>query len=275
MHEAKVPANGLRDVACFLTLTYSDEALPRHGVLVKSDLQNFFKALRRELCTCEPLDGEEPGKVKCRKDTHKLRYFACGEYGSKHKTRRPHFHICLFGHDFLETRQREADSPSGEKLYSSDVIAAAWDKGMHRIGELTFTSAQYVASYVMKKRTGKKKETKDHYTQVCFGCGEVYELPPEFVVRSTRPGIGLAWLEQYVEDIYPRDEMIVNGVPTKPPRYYDRKVAEVAPDLVEGLKKARAERAKLLTEHNTPERLAKRELLHKKRMSRYRRDRSE
>lgn len=61
------------DEAYFVTLTYDDQHVTlsdeNAATLVKSDLQNFFKRLR--------------------KDGQKIRYFACGEYGEN--TFRPHY----------------------------------------------------------------------------------------------------------------------------------------------------------------------------------------
>ena len=65
--------------ALFVTLTYDDEKVPKTAsglmTLQKSDLQKFFKRLRKK--------------------THeKISYYAVGEYGDK--TQRPHYHIILF-----------------------------------------------------------------------------------------------------------------------------------------------------------------------------------
>ena len=65
------------DSACFLTLTYDEEHLPKDGSLDKQDLQKFFKRLRFNL------------------GGRKIKYFACGEYGEQYG--RPHYHIIVFG----------------------------------------------------------------------------------------------------------------------------------------------------------------------------------
>ena len=44
---------------------------------------------------------------------------------------------------------------------------------------------------------------------------------PEFNHMSLKPGIGARWLAKYQTDVFPRDYVIVNGVKTKPPKYYD------------------------------------------------------
>lgn len=63
-------------IPLFLTLTYNNENLPKHGVF-KEEVQLFLKRLRISL---DRLHYK-----------HNLRYFACAEYGSKSK--RPHYHM--------------------------------------------------------------------------------------------------------------------------------------------------------------------------------------
>ena len=38
---------------------------------------------------------------------------------------------------------------------------------------------------------------------------------------SLKPGIGARWLSKYQTDVFPRDYVVINGVKTKPPKYYD------------------------------------------------------
>ena len=73
MEESKISSS-----ACFLTLTYEEAPYTQNGfpTLVKKDYQNFLKRLRKLA----------PNK--------KLKYFACGEYGTQ--TQRPHYHAIIF-----------------------------------------------------------------------------------------------------------------------------------------------------------------------------------
>ena len=80
-----------------LNLTYDDAHLPEHGQLWKDELQRFFKRLR--------------------KGGYKFRYVASGEYGEK--TRRPHFHIALFGMDFNSDRVLFGRSTNGDRTFIS------------------------------------------------------------------------------------------------------------------------------------------------------------
>ena len=110
--------------------------MPRHGQLVKRDLQLFFKRLR--------------------KITGPFRYVACGEYGELR--RRPHFHVALFGVDFAFDRVEYGTGIRGDKVYVSMALSKAWGKSSfplgHTIGSLTFESAAYIARYITKRVTG-------------------------------------------------------------------------------------------------------------------------
>ena len=82
----------------FITLTYSDKHLPEDGQLNKSDLQKYFKRLRKTL-------------------DKRVRYYAVGEYGTKRG--RPHYHILLFNvKDDDEQKIRNAWTLAGEPLVS-------------------------------------------------------------------------------------------------------------------------------------------------------------
>ena len=108
------------------------------------------------------------------------------------------------------------------------------------VGELTFESAAYVARYVVKKRTGK--EAKTHYTRM-YESGELVDLKPEFVTMSRRPGIGNEWFKKYKNDVYPKDFTTIRGKRMKPPKYYDRLLEELDPDVFERIKQDRRDSA--------------------------------
>lgn len=176
--------------SCFVTLTYDDKNLPAGGTLVKRDLQLFMKRYRKFAG-----DG--------------VRFFACGEYGEK--TNRPHYHLLLLNKDLPD--KRLVKTGTEYNLYASPVLSNLWPMGNHALGSVTFDSAAYVARYCTKKITGPK--AADHYAG----------RQPEFLVMSRRPGIGTAYLEKYQNEIYTHDNIIVNGVPTSVPRFYDTKYA--------------------------------------------------
>lgn len=126
--------------ACMITLTYDDEHLPADGELCPRDLQLYLKRLRARLSPT------------------KIRYFACGEYGSL--TDRPHYHILCFG-------------ISGVLPEWSTAITESWSNGYVHIGDCGLNSIQYVTGYVIKKIA----EESRHKT-------------PTYTVMSRRPGIG-------------------------------------------------------------------------------------
>jgi hypothetical protein len=104
--------------AHFITLTYSDENITfgkTFPTLVKSDLQNFLKRLRKRI---------EPNKI---------RYYAVGEYGTR--TLRPHYHIIMFNlpHNMVEE------------------VELSWKNGFAKIGTVTRASVHYVTKYHINK----------------------------------------------------------------------------------------------------------------------------
>jgi len=182
MHEAS-----LHDENMFITLTYDDLHLPSNMSLQKRHFQLFMKRLRKFV-----------GK--------KVRFFHCGEYGDLNF--RPHYHACIFGFRFPVSDLVEINTKDGVKMYSLSLLEL-WPYGYNVVGDVTFDSAAYVARYCIKKVNGAM--AKDHYG----------DKVPEYVTMSRRPGIGHEWIKSFKKDTYPSDTIIVNGVPCKPPRYYD------------------------------------------------------
>ena len=187
---------------CFLTLTYNDQNLPKDKSLHKSEIQLFIKRLRKHYYP------------------KRIRYYACGEYGNDFA--RPHYHACIFGHDFEDKEihkrghygtKTTANTRRGEfDIYRSKTLEKLWPKGFSTIGEVTFDSAAYVARYITKKINGKNSD--DHYQ------GKT----PEFALMSRRPGIGNEWLDKYLTDVYPKDYVTMRGKKLRPVRYYDNQL---------------------------------------------------
>nr|QJB20055.1 MAG: replication initiator protein [Microvirus sp.] len=124
MHEAEYWKESI-----FVTLTYDDNHLPVNESLVKKDLQDFFKRLRKN-----------SGK--------KLKYFACGEYGEE--TGRPHYHAIIFGMDFLNETDRDLIKMSWDKC--------KWDTQKKAFGDVCGKSIRYVVAYIEKKIVGKQEK---------------------------------------------------------------------------------------------------------------------
>lgn len=225
----------------YVTLTYSDEFMPPGGSLCLRDLQLFMKRLRKG------------------KNSHKgnpVRFFAGGEYGELNK--RPHYHLLLFNCGFADRRVHSLNK-RGEPLYTSKELDDYWErKGFCSIGEVTFDSAVYCAKYALKKVTGDA--AYEHY-QVYDEFGEVYQRSPEFAVMSRRPGIGATYYEKYGNEVRSHDNVIVNGLEVRPPRFYDNKSEVVDPVSLASHKKKRKRLAVLNKADNTSERLRVKEVL--------------
>lgn len=118
--------NMMHGDSLWVTLTYSDEHLPKPPNVRKDHVQKFLKRLRRKVPP--------------------FRYFIVGEYGET--TWRPHYHLCLFGLSRL-------DIPA---------IYETWgkcDPAGFRCGEINKDSARYTAGYTTQKLT-KRKDLKKY-----------------------------------------------------------------------------------------------------------------
>lgn len=185
MAEAK-----LHKQTCFITLTYNNANLPDNGTLVKKDVQDFLKRLRKNLGV-------------------KVRYYMCGEYGTLNS--RPHYHICLFGYDFPDKTLYKVNN--GYPLYNSKILDTLWQhKGWAVIGSLTYESAAYVARYILKKVLGQGSAFYD-----------LLGIIPEYTCMSRRPGIAADYFDKYQADIFAHDyKMLFKNSLVRPPRYFDK-----------------------------------------------------
>ena len=234
LHEAQ-----MHEKNCFITLTYDEKYLPRHGSLDYGHFQRFAKRTRKALGN--------------------FRFYMSGEYGSLNG--RPHYHACMFGLDF-DDKEYLRLLPSGEKIYESATLKKLWPFGYSSIGNVTFESAAYVARYICKKITGDMADT--HYQRIDPETGEVYYLEPEFGHMSLKPGIGATWFEKYGQsDVIPFDRCVVRGMEQNTPRYYlelqkrrDKKNGTTESDWIEY---ERSKKADLCREDSTEVRLRDRE----------------
>lgn len=135
------------EASCFFTLTYSQDFLPDPPQLVTKHLQDFMKRLRWKLL---PM---------------KIRFFACGEYGSR--SLRPHYHGVLFG------------VPCS--LQIEKIILEAWGMGHIQVAPLSPARAAYVAKYVCKEVSGDDP--------IPAGWQK------EFARMSNKPGIGSLYVD--------------------------------------------------------------------------------
>lgn len=196
-HEA-----AMHEDSCFVTFTYDPAHLPPSGTLNKHDLQLFFKRFRKQ--------------------GHKIRYFAAGEYGTKKG--RPHYHAILFGYRGIPTELARV-SDKGHPQWRDRNITKAWHYGEATWGAFHETAASYVASYTADKLKSFAKDEPDPETglrpyEVMGRDGVIYNLQPEFQLQSLKPAIGLRWLEKYWRDVFPADSVVMNGREYPPPRFY-------------------------------------------------------
>ena len=183
------------------------------------------------------------------------------EYGELEK--RPHYHAIIFGYDLPDKKLwKDVDDI---KLYTSTVLDLIWGKGFTTVGDVTWDSAAYVARYSLKKINGPRAEQINpktglkHYERTHLHTGEITEVLPEYSTMSRNPGLGTKFFNQYGGDIYPWDECIVNGHPTRPPRFYDNLYELSEPEQMENIKRRRVELMEGFAADNTRERLADKE----------------
>lgn len=222
VHESMLYPNN-----CFVTLTYDDKNLPENGSLVPEHLRKFMHDLRHRYGTG-------------------IRFFACGEYGEQKQ--RPHYHVCLFNHDFGD-KVKWKQNAQGDWLFLSSELQSLWDRGFTSLGALTFETAAYTARYVVKKRTGYQKEMELQWFDP--ETGELRTRHSEFGRMSRMPGIGKPWLEKYGKDVKYGDFVVMRGRKMQPPRYYDEQFEITDPTYQRGVRKARVREARKHRWNNT------------------------
>lgn len=227
-HEAQ-----MHEQNSFVTLTYSDKHLPKDGALDVTHWQKFAKRLRKK---------------------NKFRFYHVGEYGKQ--TNRAHLHACIFGLDWSNDRELYTTTREGHPLYTSPSLDQMWGLGRCWIGELTFESAAYVARYILEKHGGKLGAEK-YGVRTNPETGQMhYKRKREYATMSRNPGIGKTWLDRYLSDVYPSDQVISKGRACQPPAFYDTQLEKINPELLHKIKRQRRIAASKHQEDQTPERLA-------------------
>lgn len=221
VHEAQMHENSV-----FITLTYDQEHVPDDGSVDVREWQLFAKKLRKE--------------------RGPFRYLHCGEYGGR--SFRPHYHALLFGLHFPDQMLVER-SPQGERLFYSHELGEIWGKGQHRIGALTYQSAAYVARYCVGKASVNHRTWdgvayyEERYRRLDVETGEEYYVRPEYATMSRRPGLGATWYEKFKGDLFPHDQVVIDGKKMPVPEYYMRKLELEDPEMFEELAARRRARA--------------------------------
>lgn len=180
-------------LSLFVTLTYDDEHLPMKRI--GSDL------FAEEVPVVSKRDVQLFMKrLRRRYEDCKIRFFLTSEYGTENG--RPHYHMILFGFPF-----------TGKK--AGDLLAECWQQGFVQAHPLTQREISYTCKYMYEK-SAIPSVLQD------------VEFAKPFMMCSRRPGIGYAWLSEYILDFYrkhPRDYvMSAHGLRQALPRYYADKL---------------------------------------------------
>lgn len=202
------------EASAFVTLTYSEEFLPRclgdEPSLAPEHVQLWLKRLRS------------------RTSPARFRFYLVGEYGDN--THRPHYHVILFGFPTCARGRTLRRGNSLEPCWSDccdrcRLVGDTWSMGNVDLGQVTKDSAGYIAGYVMKKMTR-------------YDDPRLKGRNPEFCRMSLRPGIGadFSWefgssaFEHQLDKILPDVPLVLGhsggrGLPLG--RYMRRKFREV------------------------------------------------
>lgn len=194
------------DSSLFITLTYSDEHLPKDRSLDKREIQLFIKRVKKRLGSTK----ENP-----------IRQTYCGEYGTNN-TRRPHYHVILYNCDFTD-RIPHRTSDQGHPVFTSATLNELWPFGFAEFGYATPATIAYVAKYVLKKKTRKEKEAPLSIEVD----GITYDVAHEFIEHSRNPGIGACLRDS---PSIKKGYLAVNGVRTKLPKYYLEHLKKTDPE---------------------------------------------
>lgn len=217
------------DSAYFVTLTYSDEFIPKRKYidhltgevleaqsLQKKDFQDFMKRLRYYF----PSDS--------------IRFFCAGEYGDR--TFRPHYHAIIFGLH-LDDLKPYKKSAHGFQYYTSDKLNRVWSVqrfgvscplGFVVVADVSFETCAYTARYVTKKLYGRDQ---NFY--------KLTNIEPPWCLMSRRPGIGVQYLLDHPDSVANDSIVLSRGRKVKNPRYFMRKLELTSPDVFDKIKEAR------------------------------------
>lgn len=176
MEEEKISSSSY-----FITLTYENPPMTENGfmTLKKSDFQNFMKRLRK-------INSEE------------LKYFACGEYGSK--TMRPHYHAIIFN-------------------ANPDTIEKAWKLKLKSIGHVHYGQASKASVGYTLKYMSKTSKVPFHDRD---------DRVKEFQLMSK--GLGKSYMKKSTIEWHKKDVInrvylpIEEGKKIAMPRYFKDKI---------------------------------------------------
>lgn len=203
-HELEVSTS-----AYFVTLTYRESNVPR-SVDSRPFIKQFISDREKKMNIPNPTYGQS-FNVLCRRDAqlfikrlrkfiepYKIRYFLCGEYGSR--TFRPHYHAIIFNFP--------------DAFDVSESISKKWSHGFVTVTSVTSPRIRYVAKYC-----------SCGYNLDSFR--SLKEFRP-FVLCSKRPAIGSSFLSDERIDFHRRNLTTeftnIDGSKSRLPRFYKDKI---------------------------------------------------
>lgn len=189
-----------------------------------------------------------------------------GEYGDQFG--RPHYHALLFGLNFADKKLWKLIK--GHQYYRSATLEKLWPMGFTSITSVNYQTASYVARYVMKKITGQKADA--WYKKSIPGKEHPCSVIPEYNTMSLRPAIGAKWFAKYHPDVFPSDNIIINGRKVRTPRFYLKLLESMDKKMYDEVKETRKQNQKSQQAKQTPTRLKSREIHAKQKVSQQKRN---
>ena len=152
---------------CFITCTIDDKHMPETASVSVREAQLFIKRLR------DHATRREPGT--------RLRYTVAAEYG-RTQTKRPHYHWIINGLACRHGYQQLNPRGGFDCMCTTCVmVRKSWPLGFTQVKEFNSDAANYMTKYISDKARGQDPK---------FLKGR----EPEFVRQSTKPGLGVAYL---------------------------------------------------------------------------------
>lgn len=292
MHEAQCNFDGVGLNCSFITLTYNDDFIPSYGSLDyfgdwSNHGGNWTDFLKRFRLAISPLKIRffmigEYGDINLRPHYHAIifgydfpdKYPFCDRNGN-----------VIYRSPLLESLWTV---PRGKPL-------AGVSLGYSSVGEVSFASAAYVAGYSQKKLIGQEYDGFDEiitedgevlfrpspskrYVRPCPINGSVVVSRERSLMSRRGGGIGKDWFDRFaLTDMYTSytlnipsdisDSNVViykdsvhtnNGFIVRPPKYYDKLLERVNPELLENIKKSRQDHMSANAANFTPDILRQR-----------------
>ncbi len=170
--------------ALFVTLTYDTQFVPITAKgwmsLDKTDVQKFFKRLRKRLKQTDP-------------NGLPLRYYICGEYGGR--TKRPHYHAIVFNANELDILKAWCDPQTVQPI------------GNVHFGNVSGASISYTVKYINKGRWKPMHANDDRipeFSLMSKRMGKNWATPAIVNYHTSDPSKAYITLEDGVKMAIPR-----------------------------------------------------------------------